>query len=474
MEGHRFSVLAYAGRRKEGIPSRLGQTADSGHPLPNEGDEAFSRLTEEIRGELTSPRGRTEEERQEHTETLNGAVLGYETDRRKVFAIIQDILAKKRVQETAPRSGRYGSLAEAVFSEIVGWSVLELVLKDKEGLEEIQVVGRSVFEVRGGVSRPSPYRLDSVKELERLQQNLVLFNGDTLNLRKRWAEVSLRDGSRVTMTGFGYTSLPTLTIRFYIVQSFSLTSLYSDDLETMTARMADLLRCLIRSGFNLVVIGPTNSGKTSLIKALIAEMPDHERLITIESRYELAIKRDFPEKNVIEYEIDEEDQRHDGRQAFKLALRQSPKRICHAEIRDVDANIYVRACTRGHEGSITTVHVNGLEDAPDAITDMCMMDGRGMDPKRLVRRITEYVTQIGLEMAIVNGKRKLVRIGEYEYKDGDVCVRDIVRYNFVSNDWSYPADFSSHALTRIQRYDADGFQKFAEEGGEYSGAAASL
>ena len=82
----------------------------------------------------------------------------------------------------------------------------------------------------------------------------------------------------------------------------------------------------------MVVIGPTNSGKTNLIKAIIAEMDDNERIITIESRFELNLKRDFPHKNIVEYEIDEEDPRHSGLQAFKLALRQSPKRICHAEI----------------------------------------------------------------------------------------------------------------------------------------------
>ena len=50
----------------------------------------------------------------------------------------------------------------------------------------------------------------------------------------------------------------------------------------------------IRSYFNMVVIGPTNSGKTNLLKAFIAEMDDNERIITIESRFELNLKRDFP------------------------------------------------------------------------------------------------------------------------------------------------------------------------------------
>ncbi len=76
-----------------------------------------------------------------------------------------------------------------------------------------------------------------------------------------------------------------------------------------------------------------------MIKALIGELPDEERIITIEGRHELMLCRDFPEKNIIEYETDEEDALHRSVQAFKLALRQSPQRIIHAEIRDEDANI---------------------------------------------------------------------------------------------------------------------------------------
>lgn len=466
MTKQRFSATAYARALNGGAASAAADTG--GLTVRREqADEAFCRLAEEIRGELAAPRGRTEEEKHDYTDTLNRAVLGYEPDRRKILAIIQDLLAKKGMHDVPPPNVRFGTLAEAIFAEVIGLNVLELVMKEKEGLEEIQVIGQQIFEVRGGVPRLSSYRLPSLKETERLQQNLVLFNSDTLSPRKRWAEVMLRDGSRVTMTGFGYTSQPTLTIRFYTVKSFSLDALCRPEYGTMTERMAKLLRCLIRSYFNLVITGPTNSGKTTLIKSLIAEMPDHERLVTIEPRYELMIKRDFPAKNVIEYEFDEEDARHDGQQAFKLALRQSPKRICHAEIRDEDANIYVRACTRGHEGSVTTVHVNELEDAPDAITDMCMMDGRGMDSQRLTRRIAEYVTQIGLEMAIVGGQRKLVRIGEFAYEAGEVKVRDWVRYDYETGEWQCPLNASAKALARMARYDPSGCRElFTGRGGE--------
>ncbi|WP_063870895.1 ATPase, T2SS/T4P/T4SS family [Paenibacillus sp. Root444D2] len=468
---HGGRTLGSLGEEEDGEGSARAISAERAE-LQMQGDALFNQWVQDIRSELVSMKGRTETEKQLYNETLNRAILGYDEDRGKLLAIIHDLVSKRRLSDVPPRTSGYTTLPEAIFAEIIGLNVLELVLKQKEGLEEIQVVGRQIFEVRGGVAMPSAYSLPSVRELERIQQNLVLFNNDTLNPRKRWAEVVLRDGSRVTMTGFGFTAEPTLTIRFYTIKRFDLASLAATELATMDKRMEKLILILIRSYFNMVVIGPTNSGKTNLIKAIIAEMDDNERIITIESRFELNLKRDFPHKNIVEYEIDEEDPRHSGLQAFKLALRQSPKRICHAEIRDDDANLYVRACTRGHEGSITSVHVSELEDVPDAITDMCMLDGRGMNPLRLTKRITEFVTQIGMEMAVVDGKRKIVRIVEYRYENEEVCVTDLAVYDKSTEEWTFPGKLSHHASRKIVKYDKEALALlrelgFIEKEGEY-------
>jgi pilus assembly protein CpaF len=192
-------------------------------------------------------------------------------------------------------------------------------------------------------------------------------------------------------------------------------------------------------------------------------MPEYERIVTIESRFELQLTRDFPHRNIIEYEVGESDA-HSAERAFALALRQSPRRIVHAEIRDEDANLYVRACTRGHEGSMTTVHVSALEDVPDAVTDMCMLDRRGMNPERLRRRIVEYVCRIGIEMALVQGKRRLVRLVEYGWQDGRVSVRDIVRFDPDSGAWRYGERFSRDVSERIRLRDPEGYAALRDKG----------
>ncbi|XID95912.1 ATPase, T2SS/T4P/T4SS family [Paenibacillaceae bacterium WGS1546] len=453
----KFSPAAYAAKLQS---SATVPAAPAGDKL--ESMDQLRAYTEEVRQMLSTPRGWSEEERRQYAEKLNRAIIGFPQERAEMLAIISDWIIRKRLQHVSFGSLPYATLAEALFAEVIGMNVLELVLRNREGLEEIQVVGTRIFEVRDGKAVSSPYRFQEAAQVERIQQNLVLFNNDRINPRKQWAEVLLLDGSRVTLTGFGFTAQPTLTIRLYTVKRFSLDTLCRPEYRTMDERVRDLLLLIVKSRFNMVVIGATNTGKTHLIKALISAMPDEERLVTIEGRFELMLGRDFPGKNVVEYEAEEDDPLHGPRQAFKLALRQSPQRICHAEIRDEDANIYVRACTRGHEGSITSVHANGLEDVPDTITDMCMLDGRGMNSASLTRRIAEHVTHIGFEMRMVGGVRKLVRVGEFEWRNGSVAVRDLVRYDEAAGKWAFPERFSDKALDKAMRADPEGTRAFLE------------
>ncbi|CAM4182108.1 CpaF/VirB11 family protein [Paenibacillus alkaliterrae] len=443
----RFSPSEFASQMKSEQVKREG---DEAAPyLAEAAGGRFARLTDDIRTYLSAPHGLSEDERRQYGETLNRAVLGYTQEREQVLAVITDRLIRLRIHGAANVEHPYQTLAEALFAEVIGLNVLELVLADKEGLEEIQVVGEQIFLVKDGVTVLSDYRFENVREVERIQQNLVLYNNDRINPRKRWAEVMLRDGSRVTMTGFGFTASPTLTIRFYTVRSFSLDTLGSPAYRTISARVQSLLRAILAARFNIVIIGPTNSGKTNLMKALIAELPDEERIITIESRFEMMLGRDFPTKNVVEYETEEDDPQHRSDQAFKLALRQSPQRIIHAEIRDVDANIYVRACTRGHSGSMTTVHANRLEDVPEAITDMCMLDGRGMNAERLTKRITQYVTEVGIEMSYLNGRRVVSRIGELLWQEGQTFVMDWAVFDAQLDEWSFPSQPSPKTSVRM-------------------------
>lgn len=449
---NKFSLLQFAQQQNQGEIMLRSQKND-GELNQQTLQQRFEQLVEQARQMLLhrSALAHSEEEQLRYSETLNRAVLGFQEAREYILTVIQDWIVKQRIHDLAPQG--FASLAEALFAEVIGMNVLELVLKDKKHLEEVQVVGKQIFEVRHGRAAASIYHFQRIGDVARIQQNLVLFNHDVLSPQKKWAEVMLSDGSRVTMTGFGFTHTPTLTIRFFSLHVFTLDALCERPYESMDQNVAVLLQALLKARVNLVVIGATNSGKTHLMKALINELPDEERIITIENRLELMISRDFPQKNIIEYEVDEEDLKHSSRQAFKLALRQSPQRIIHAEIRDEDANIYVRACTRGHQGSMTTVHANHLEDVPQVIADMCMLDQRGMDSNRLTKRIAEYVTNIGIQLETIAGQRKIVRVVEYDFKNEKLQPRELVNYNISEKKWCLSEMPTLKLQQRIRKYD---------------------
>ncbi|MDF2722936.1 MAG: CpaF family protein, partial [Paenibacillus sp.] len=70
----------------------------------------------------------------------------------------------------------------------------------------------------------------------------------------------------------------------------------------------------------------------------------------------------------------------------------------------------------------------------------------------------------GLEMALIDGKRKLVRIGEYGFEQGEVKIRDIVRYDFTERRWLFPSPFSRRAVARMMKHDPSSLSQLAAMG----------
>lgn len=80
----------------------------------------------------------------------------------------------------------------------------------------------------------------------------------------------------------------------------------------------------------------------------------------------------------------------------------------------------------------------------------------------MIRRITEHVTHIGFEMRMIDGVRKLTRVGEFEWHNGSIQVRDLVRYEESSDQWTFPDMFSAKALQKIARNDPEGYRTICE------------
>ena len=120
------------------------------------------------------------------------------------------------------------------------------------------------------------------------------------------------------------------------------------------------MRLAVVSRKNILVSGPTGSGKTTWTKALIREIPSAERLVTIEDAQELVLDT-HPNHVRLFYSKDDQGlARVTPKQLLESCLRMKPDRILLAELRAEEAFDYLRNVNSGHPGSITSIHAGEL------------------------------------------------------------------------------------------------------------------
>lgn len=162
------------------------------------------------------------------------------------------------------------------------------------------------------------------------------------------------------------------------------------------------MRLAVRSRRNILVSGPTGSGKTTWTKALIQEIPCSERLVTIEDARELVLDR-HPNHVRLYYSKDGQGlARISPRQLLECCLRMRPDRILLAELRAEEAFDYLRNVNSGHPGSITSVHAASAELAFEQLVLLVKQSAGGRslarrDIKGLLYLLVDVVIQCGLE-----------------------------------------------------------------------------
>ena len=170
-------------------------------------------------------------------------------------------------------------------------------------------------------------------------------------------DLRLQDGSRlsaVMMAG----ERPSVSVRRNRFPQMFLPTLV--ELQTLDERLAHFLAAAIRSRMNVMVCGATNSGKTTILRALINQVEPWERLITIEKALELGVNRSGLHPNTVEWELVLPDP--EGRGGISMAelversLRQNPDRCIVGEVLGGEIVTMLNAMSQGNDGSLSTIH----------------------------------------------------------------------------------------------------------------------
>jgi type IV secretion system protein VirB11 len=169
------------------------------------------------------------------------------------------------------------------------------------------------------------------------------------------------------------------------------------------------MQTAVRGRRNILVSGPTGSGKTTWIRALIREIPSDERLITIEDTPELPLDRHPNHVHLFYSKGDQGAARVSPKQLLEACLRMKPDRILLAELRAEEAFDYLRNVNSGHPGSITSVHATSAQLAFEQLMLLIKLSpaGRALsraDIKELLYLLIDVVIQFDTQQ-----RRRFIR-----------------------------------------------------------------
>ncbi|MCK8478667.1 TadA family conjugal transfer-associated ATPase [Microbacterium aurugineum] len=240
-----------------------------------------------------------------------------------------------------------------------------------------------LFVDRGSGAEPAKQWRASEREVRDLAVALVGLGGRHLDDQAPCVDVRLASGIRVHAVLAPVSTTGTaLSIRIPRVRAADLAALAA--LGAFDARQQAWLLGLVADRANILITGGTGTGKTTLLSALLSEVPPTERIVTIEDVAELRPRHPH------HVALEARQANLEGVGGITLArlvresLRMRPDRLVVGECRGEEVRELLSALNTGHDGGAGTMHASGLRDVPARLEALGAL--AGMDATALARQ----------------------------------------------------------------------------------------
>lgn len=349
------------------------------------------------------------------------------TDTVQMRALVADAIADyddRSVAGLVPPVSDPEEVAKTLLDAIAGFGPLQGYLDDPV-LEEIWInEPGKVFVARNGRAELTTTILTD-QQVRDLVERMLRVSGRRLDLSSPFVDATLATGERLHVV------IPDITrrswavnIRKYIARASRLDDLVT--LDSLTPHVARFLHAAVVSGLNILVSGATQAGKTTMINALSASIPPHERIITCEEVFELKLGN----RDVVAMQCRQPNLEGHGeiplRRLVKEALRMRPDRIIVGEVREAESLDLLIALNAGIPG-LGTLHANSAREAVTKICTLPLLAGENVSSSFVVPTVAatiDLVVHLYLDRDGRRGVREIVALtGRAE--EGVVEVADI-------------------------------------------------
>lgn len=190
----------------------------------------------------------------------------------------------------------------------------------------------------------------------------------------------------------------------------------------LDAGQEGVLRRAVRSRQNLLITGAGGTGKTTLLSALLAEAPAHERIVVIEDVAELQVAH----PHVVVLEARQPNIEGSGRigldALLREALRMRPDRLVVGECRGPELRELLSALNTGHDGGAGTLHANSLDDVAARLE--ALGAAAGLSPEAVGRQASSAFDLV-VHLERVDGRRRVAGIGRLGLPEGALVVEPV-------------------------------------------------
>ncbi|MBX3577852.1 MAG: CpaF family protein [Rhizobiaceae bacterium] len=336
--------------------------------------------------------------------------------RRQVHEFVSE---KTREERMAINVAELEALVDDIVDEMVGLGPLEPLLKDPD-INDILINGHhNCFVERKGKLQQVTIPFKDEAHLLRVINKIVAAVGRRVDESTPLVDARMLDGSRfnaairpVAVDG------PLVSIRKFSKNKLGLHKLV--EFGAITQNMAEVLAAAVHARKTTIISGGTGTGKTTMLNALSAFIPEDERLITIEDAAELQLQQPHVARMETRPANIEGHGELKQRDLVKNALRMRPDRVILGECRGEEAFDMLQAMNTGHEGSMATIHANTPRDAISRLEQMLGMTGMPMTVQSIRSQISSALDIIVQLTRLSDGKRKVTSVAEVTGMEGDV------------------------------------------------------
>lgn len=323
-------------------------------------------------------------------------------------------------------------VVDRVRSHLFGLGALDRLVRDAS-VENVFCNGSDQVWVRradGGKERIDPL-VSSDEALVDMVRQVAAREGRSERRFDRgqpWTSLRLSDGSRLTAV-HEVSGRPVVALRRHRHSVVTLADLVR--LGSVSPALAAVFDAAVRARFNILVVGGTDAGKTTMMRALLSAVPSTERLITVEDALELGLGADAERHpDVVELECREANVEGHGevtmRDLCRLALRLSPDRVIVGEARGAEILDMFQAMSQGNDGSMGTLHARSSADAFTQITRYALKAPERLTPEAVAVDIAASLDWVVHLHKLRDGRRVVSSLREVVGYEGSQVISNEV------------------------------------------------